>query len=253
MPKIPKNQRRNPQAEHVQKYHAWREKKGKPKALLPSSRNQPLLDDKVGRVWHLLKDYDAKAAKHHGAVYEKLKKKQSLNDAEHQDFLRTPRAVGYAEIIAGLIIKDFKRTNGLKILEIGAGYGGILFFLKNFMKAKVKGIELGNLSDFHKGKKLGIRYNTDAAYPSMREMGKFDITYSNFVFDIDIMNISKAGQIFENIAHLTRKGGKSYHIMTKKFFDLLADKISALGFEVEQINQPQGFSYGVYVLRKLRD
>ncbi|MDO8537442.1 MAG: class I SAM-dependent methyltransferase [archaeon] len=226
--RIEKNLRRNPQAPHVQKYHQWREKKGKPKAILASSRNQPFSEY---RVLKLLEDQDIQSDNH---LIEKMSKMVIrpgfITEVQRQDLIRTNLEAANAYNIAMKIVKDFKHTRGLKVLGIGVGYGQILFLLKHFMKAKVSGIELGDLSDFHKRKKLGIKYNTDAAHPSIRGMGKFDVIYSSFVFDYYITDLRKAYQIFENMEYLTRQGGKNYHIIERRFFQDFQPLIKDLGF-----------------------
>ena len=52
--------------------------------------------------------------------------------------------------------------------------------------------------------------------PSLKKFGKFDVTYSINVFESDIIDRKTALGMLDNLAHLTRKEGKSYHFILFK-------------------------------------
>jgi len=79
--------------------------------------------------------------------------------------------------VAKEIANDFKRVKGLRVCGFGVGYGQLQFFLK-LMGAKTKGVELNNLlRPFTEKAGLDVTHNKSAADPSLREFGKFDVTY----------------------------------------------------------------------------
>ncbi len=145
------------------------------------------------------------------------------------------------------IISDFKRTKGLRVFGFGVGYGNLLFFLKNYLKSKVAGVELFNHSKaFVNRKKLNIAFGKSVADSSLKNKGKFDVTYSINVFQSDVLSEREAIKMLENAASLTRKGGKSYHVLMHK--DLLPithfEKIlQRVGFKLDFIKEERTFAF----------
>lgn len=207
--RFPTQLRRNPQALHVRNWHVFREKMGKPKAMLSPTRGEPLT---LQRYSALIDDYKKRATKHHQQTRQGMGPLERIMKRRLGETIATKRA-GYT--IANEIIKDFGGTKGLSVFGFGVGYGQLLFFLRNFMGAKVKGVELKDFSKkFTKGRRLGIEYGKSAGDASLTEHGKFDATYSINVFETDIIDKDTALDMLSNIAALTRKGGKSYHIIS---------------------------------------
>lgn len=255
MAKIPAHLRRNPQAVHMQKWRAYREIKGNPKAVLPVGKRLPLTFD---RYKALILDYVKKAEKHGDKKAEYATKRfneleLSIEEAIAKNDITTAEKLakelgglpqdlgqhvsvspGYR--IAREIIADFKRTKGLRVFGFGVGYGQFLFFLKNFMGANVKGVDFGTFSrDFTRLKRLGVIHGTKADDYSLRRLGKFDVTYSIALFESDI--IHKRREVLgmlDNLAAMTRKGGKSYHfILFENQVPVLRADIEARGFRID--------------------
>ena len=238
MPKIPKQARRNPEAPHVKEYAKYREREAKPKAMLSSSRGMPLT---LKRYEALMQDYTERAKSHlerqdvfaeltkaRGRITPQLKEFRGFREALGPIYSATvsPHSSGYS--IAREIVSDFGRTKGLRVFGFGAGYAQLLFFLKNFMGAKVKGVDLGTFSKrFTQSRKLRVMHGKSVADTSLRHFGKFDVTYSINVLEDDIIDRTNAIGMLDNMAHLTRKGGKSYHIV------LFPDKVPLSKKEIE--------------------
>ena len=252
--KIAKGMKRNPQAPHVQAYSLWRQKKGKPKAVLDSSRGQPLT---WLRYNDLMANYEGWAERHllpqqsrarlSTAIASKFIERLKSNEEREELVRRVKKSemvqnatlqssfTGYK--FANEIIKDFGHTKGLRAFGFGVGYGQLLFFLKNFMKAKVAGVDLGEYSkDLTKFKKLRVKHGVSASDESLKRLGKFDITYSSNFFGDDFVNNKKdALAILDNMSHLTKKGGKSYHyIGAAGEVPVTRQEVEATGFRIDK-------------------
>lgn len=248
-PRISKDLKRNPEAPHVKRWIAFRKRKERPKATLSSTRGMPLT---FARYKALMKYYEGSARKSlegprrdvimdHAIIKEALKDStvsRKMKDELFKIAVSTMpiRSTTISNTRAGFeiakeITNDFGKTKGLEVFGFGVGYAQLLFFLKNFAGAKVKGIDLTHLSkEQTKSKRLGITHGKSVADPSIRKFGKFDVTYSIYVFETDIMNQDTAFEMFRNIAALTRKGGKSYHlIMLKNRVPFPKAEIEAMG------------------------
>ena len=138
--------------------------------------------------------------------------------------------------IARQIISDFGQTKGLRVFGFGVGYGSLLFFLKNFGKAKTAGVDLGPFAqEFTKARRLGIEYGKSVSDPSLAHKGKFDVTYSILVFESAILPTAKdAVGMLKNMAALTKKGGKSYHVVQFGHLPLSEKNIEAAGFKITE-------------------
>jgi len=271
MAKIPKSARRKPGGEHVRKHHAYRERTGKPKATLSSSRGGPLTFE---RYLELMKDYSDRAFNDIGfrkqiaaqnfsamnGVQSPKNEGQRMRAASSRDravqiskATVSPESTTYP--IAKEIIKDFRRTKGLKVFGYGVGYGQLLFFLKNFMGAKTKGVDLGEFSkEMTKRKGLSVTHNKDAADPRLRKKGKFDVTYSVYLLEPGpLRDEEKAHRILDNMAEMTKKGGKSYHVtLSSEPMFSKADAIKR-GFRVEEWRNLYSGGSKFIKLTKVRD
>ncbi len=245
--RIAKHLRRNPEAPHVKAWHAYREKKGKPKAKPKTGHGQPLT---LERYKALIKDYQKRASdalylknkpadaevnagttrlrriikKPHMSLTDFFKTSDRLKKVEEnirrkyglpsQSGVSGPK-LGYK--IASEIITDFGRTKGLNVFGFGVGYAQLSFFLKKFMGAKTKGVEMyGYSQKFTRDKKLGIKHGINAGDPILKKMGKFDVTYSINTVQEGVIDRKTAQKTWDNLAYMTRKGGKSYHIFTSQ-------------------------------------
>ncbi|MBI5553885.1 MAG: class I SAM-dependent methyltransferase [Candidatus Diapherotrites archaeon] len=135
------------------------------------------------------------------------------------------------------IAQDFHRTAGLRVFGFGAGYGQVLFFLKNFMKAKVRGVDLGKYSrEMTQKKKLGVIHEREVNSAELLRLGKFDVTYSMKVFETGVLtNKIDAIGMMNVAARITKKGGKSYHlIQTTGRVPLTRKEIEERGFRIDQ-------------------
>lgn len=257
MAKIPKGQRRNPQSSHVQAHHAYREKNFKPKARTKTNYRDPL----TLRQYHqLMWDYERRAQQH-------LDEKQRVADNQREKLEKAwdyDRAVASATVsswdlgysIVKEIISHFKHTKGLRVFGFGAGYGQVLFFLRNFAGARVQGADLGNyMREITRGKKLGIHYKTDAANSLLQKHGQFDVTYSINLIEWDVIQSKKkAMQILANASAMTRLGGKSYHLVTRDDLNLTEKDFESTGFRLdgkEKIGD-SNFSHTLFKLTKIR-
>lgn len=220
---IPKPQRRNPESQHVKTWTVYRKRKEKPKAKLTSERKLTF-----PKYVSLMADYHRQAMSHLGS--NKLRPQKQFRAATISPF-----TLGFT--IAREMVRDFGRTKGLKAFGYGVAYGQFLFFMKNFMKAKVKGVDLGDYSKtLTQQKKLGVKHLTDAANTSLRKQGKFDVTYSINLVETDIVDKPTALKILDNIAAMTKKGGKSYHIITSQGTEFAVSRaeIEARGFRIDK-------------------
>ena len=276
MPKIPLELRRNPEAPHVKAYALYRLRKGKPKATtdyanrpLPPSRGQPL---SYVRYEALVKDYQARAE-------ADLKHKRGLADGVMFDYAKrylrgeavpefaefervtlplrsatiSTEGAGYA--IANEIIKEFRRTRGLRVFGFGEGYGQLSFVLSKFMGIKVRGVDLGNFSStLTKSKRLGIIHGKSVGDKSLRKLGKFDVTFSSWVFENDILQKKEDRlAMLDNMAEMTRKGGKSYHVIqSREKMPVSIEEVEARGFKVDKIEESPSGSI-LIKLTKVRD
>lgn len=252
---VPKQLRKSPQAEHVKAYAAYRLRQGKPKAIL--AERAPLT---LKRYSALMEHYQSEAEEHKRQMKENTsaqfqtaheslaianKERRIVNTKNidmlyknlRQELLTTisPSASGHA--IAREISGDFRRTKGLRVFGFGVGYGQLLFFLKKFMGAKVRGVDLEHFArNFTRGKGLNITYGVDAGDKSLGAFGKFDVTYSINLLETDIVDRESALRIIDNAANLTRKGGKSYHvILSPKLMPVSIEEIKARGFRIDKM------------------
>lgn len=114
------------------------------------------------------------------------------------------------------IARDFGRTKGLRVFGFGVGYAPELYFLKNHMGASVGGVDLGYhahelTSKYH----LNIIHGRDGADPTLAvQAGPHDVTYSMNLLDPAIISVRTSLGILDNIAKMTRKGGRSYHYVS---------------------------------------
>ena len=141
----------------------------------------------------------------------------------------------------------------MKVFGFGVGYGQLLFFLKNFMRAKVKGVELGYFSkDFTNQKRLGVIHGISADDPNLRRTGKFDVTYSIDLLQTDVLDKKTALGMLDNLARMTKKGGRSYHILVLENPPVTREEIEARGFKIDIWRKsPYG---GLFIkLTKVRD
>ncbi len=226
---IPKNQKRNPKAPHVQKWTAYRKRKGVPKAK-PTGETLP------ARYRGLIRNYENRATKH----LEERERRMGVYDAND---LRPMTIAGVeGKVLIREIIKDFGRTKGLRVFNFGSGYGTELFFLRKYAKAKTRGVELLEYpSEVVKGKKLGIQFGKNATDPELRKQGEFDVTYSIAVLDKEAVSKNEAIGILENAFHMTRKGGISYHcINNPKSIRLTRSEIEKIGFKIKKWTTSSG-------------
>lgn len=245
--RVPVHLRRSPDALHVKAYTTYRVQKARPKAIVHPTRGVPLTFE---RYKILIADYQERAgldlhAKTKPAEAEvaarTIRLQRIIDDPRKSvdSYLKAKRKRGMVETaimkkhglplqpgvsrpedgyrIASEIIRDFGRTKGLHIFGFGVGYAQLSFFLKNFMGANTNGVELHEYSQkTTREKKLSIRHGVSAGDPSLRKMGKFDVTYSINLIQDGVIDFGTAQQIWGNIASITKKGGKSYHIFTSR-------------------------------------
>jgi hypothetical protein len=247
--------RRNPQAAHVKAWHAYRERRFAPKAVLPSSRGLHFTEERYDA---LIKNYRERADadsmnKTERAITRHETIRFLLNDPAQKLSLQqrlkltkaaldcipaigSPVSIGEGYLIAKEFISDFKRTKGKRVFAFGAGYGPLLFLLKNFMGAKVRGVDLQNAQkDFIKSKKLGMIHEKSVSDLSLRKLGKFDATYSIAVFERDILDRETALGMLDNMAAMTRKGGKSYHVVLfESKVPVSKEEVVSRGFRIDK-------------------
>ena len=145
----------------------------------------------------------------------------------------------------------------MHVFGFGVGYAQLSFFLKKFMGAKTKGVELHEYSQkFTRDKKLGIKHGVSAGDPSLRKMGKFDVTYSINVVQDEVLDSRTAQKTWDNVAHMTRKGGKSYHIFTSRneALSMVSRKqLEERGFRIDSWEELIGGGPFFIKLTKVRD
>src|SRR3989344_212818 len=266
MAKIPANLRRNPQAGHVKAWGEYRLRKGRPKAVVKPGRKLPLTFE---RYEQLMEAYgrkisaqaerlDRKSERHLRMLLSLLGTAKTIEELEgiermikltHRDALGS--VVGHVVTnfeITEEIITDFGRTRGLKVFGFGVGFAPTLFFLRNFMRAKTRGIDIGYFSkELTKDKRLGVIHGADATNPEIRKIGKFDVTYSIGFLDPQVLEKEDALKALANAAAMTRKGGKSYHIVYLSN-DISKRDIEKLGFKIDKWEEN-----GLIKLTKIRD
>jgi len=273
MAKIPKSNRQDPSQTHVKSWSSFREKMNRPKAKLASSKAEPL---SLERYEKLMEHYDKQATEHLKRPQEKayaflslapslrseaktLEEREAITDKVRELApligATTQRAkVGHK--IVSEIISDFRRTKGLKVFGFGVGYGQLLFFLKKHMDAKVAGVDLAAYSqELTREKKLGVLHGTNASSESLKRLGKFDVTYSSNLFGSAILpSRQDAMAVFDNIAHLTRNGGKSYHYtFNAGRIPLTREEIESKGFRIDKWETTDKGNEIFLKLTKIRD
>ena len=152
------------------------------------------------------------------------------------------------------IVKDFGNRRGLNVFGFGVGYGQLLFFLKKHFNAKTKGVDLGTFSkSFTEAQKLGVIHGKSVDDPTLRKLGKFDITYSILVFESDILTRRENVRgMLDNMASMTRKGGKSYHLIGMGHIPISDREIEARGFKISNKTTLEGGNV-LLTLTKIRD
>lgn len=266
--RLPVGQKRNPSAPHVRQLIKHREKIGRPKAEKVLGEGGPFTLEQYGKFTDA---YETAARRHREESLSEVSRQiriisflmLSMHGEEHKKangvlqrlMRRTTLTVSdpsSGHMIASEILRDFKKTKGLKVFGFGIGYGQLLFFLRNFMKVKVRGVDSEDITrDFTKGRKLGIIYGKDVGDPSLRELGKFDVIYSINVLETDVIDKAKALEMLDNAAHLTRKGGRSYHIIVNGEVPVTRKEIEARGFKIEK--EEKIFTKVFLKLRKVRN
>lgn len=215
MAKIPLHQRRNPQSPQVKAWHSYRERKGRPKAKAGLSRGTRLTPIRFMELTYAYtREITAHNSKNLRVALEKIRlllnliriskdteviraAKQATDDLRAESNV-TIQHFGTGQRFASEIIQDFKRTKGLRVFGFGVGYGQLLFFLKNFMGAKVKGVDLATAPEpFTKAKGLGVIHGKSGADISLRNLGKFKVTYSSELFDLAIIDRPTAVKILK--------------------------------------------------------
>ena len=270
--RIPKHLKRKPDALHVKTWHDYRARKGRPKAKLPAQRGLPLTAD---RHYELMGDYHRRAEVDLGPKSSQATKRSfqvpfmmlEMRDPKQRELLEkvfhekilplagaTVSDASSSFRIASEIISDFKGTKGLRVFGFGVGYGQLLFFLKHFAGAKVRGVDLGHFSsELTKDKRLGVIHGKSVADESLRRLGKFDVTYSINTFEDDIINKETALGMLDNAASMTRKGGKSYHVLLfVGDVPVSRAEIEERGFRIDSWEEPK-YDLKFLKLTKIRD
>ncbi len=252
--RIPLELRRNPQAEHVKKHIQYRAKKGKPKAGISSGRGEKLAQyrfNRLGQDYRDLaeKDLDLKARPNR-LQYEVLRMSPIWSQIPeiHQKRLKSSVSATVSHLstifpVAEQIATDFNRTQGLKVFGFGVGHAPLLFVLKKFMGVKTRGVDVQDYGkEFTTKNRLGVIHNKDVADPSLRKLGTFDVTYSTFVLQNDLLDRETALGMLDNARHMTRPGGRSYH-MVDGSLPVTDKEILAKGFRIDDKKDIRGVTF----------
>ncbi len=122
-------------------------------------------------------------------------------------------------VLAKQVLQEFrdriKKGERISVFDFGAGHGTLLLWAKERLGAKTGGAEIDEyLHRFSETQKLGVK-RMNSANPELRRQGKQDLTFSlNFLEDIIIGDRKKIEATMDNIAEMTKKGGKSIHVLT---------------------------------------
>lgn len=253
-PRLPSSQAGNKDAPHLKAYLGYLKKKNQQRPVVdPQSRTYKAPLDSM-RYYSLVKEYHETISRH-AQLIEKVEngirgyanqlrvqaktaeERAMIDRTMHQREQQRPY-VSYFERgfeLAAMVARDFKRTRGLRAFEVGAGYGGTLFFMNKFMGMKTAGIDKNNYGkDFSIPKNLGITYDREADKP-IHVQKPFDVTFSIDFMEPEVLTPAQGIRILQNLSRITRMGGKTYHLISTNGFTLFTKKeFEANGFRVDE-------------------
>ena len=166
-----------------------------------------------------------------------FKRKQG-HDSNHGFFHRFGLSGGPSDC------PGLQADQGTARFRVWSGYGQVLFFLKKFMGAKTAGVELGQFSKpITEAEKLGIRHGWDFRRRKVRNLGPpHDVTYSVPVMDSPVLMYPEDfSSLLDNISHLTKKGGHSYHFAFAPPDFVTREAFERKGFRVDEWDTRDGW------------